>query len=334
MRSLFIGSVSERSGKTILSLGLAKNAPGKVGYFKPFKETIVYAKNRILDQDAYLMKKVLNLEAEEEIISPCSYDVFRPVSMNTMLECWDKLREGCDTMIVEGTRDITTGYIHDVSGPAIAQAIGADMVLVGDSSPGALDKIAVMKHLLGDYNIDFKGAILNMADDPAVEVFLEEKGINVLGSIPSINELKRFRVKEVVESLGAEVVVGDENLDRPVEDVMVGAMTPESAIKYMRRVGRKALITGGDRSDIQMAALSTDTSCLILTGGLYPVKTVVSKAYEKGVPILLVRYDTLTAAEMVEHLIARIDPEDEAKIKLISETVKNNINLDELWGEV
>ena len=333
MKSLFVGSVSERSGKTAVSLGLSKNAPGKVGFFKPFKETIVYARNRILDQDAYLMKKVLDIEVEEEVISPCTYDIFRPCSMSTIVDNYNLVREGCDIMIVEGTRDITTGYIHDVSGPAIAQAIGADIVLVSDSSPSALDKIAVISHLLKDYNIEFGGVILNMTDDPAVEAFLQEKGINVLGSIPSMDELKRFRVREIVETLGAEVIIGDENLDRPVEEMMVGAMTPESAIKYMRRVGRKALITGGDRSDIQMAALSTDTSCLILTGGLYPVKTVVSKAYEKGVPILLVRYDTLTAAEMVEHLIARIDSEDDVKINLISAAVKNNINLDAIWSD-
>jgi len=333
LKSLFVGSVSERSGKTAVSLGLSKNAPGKVGFFKPFKETIVYARNRILDQDAYLMKKVLDIEIEEEVISPCTYDIFRPVSMSTIVDNYNLAREGCDIMIVEGTRDITTGYIHDVSGPAIAQAIGADIVLVSDSNPSALDKIAVISHLLKDYNIEFRGVILNMTDDPAVEAFLQEKGINVLGSIPSMDELKRFRVREIVETLGAEVIVGDENLDRPVEEVMVGAMTPESAIKYMRRVGRKALITGGDRPDIQMAALSTDTSCLILTGGLYPVKTVVSKAYEKGVPILLVRYDTLTAAEMVEHLIARIDSEDDVKINLISDAVKNNIDLDAIWSD-
>ncbi len=333
MKSLFVGSVSERSGKTAVSLGLSKNAPGKVGFFKPFKETIVYARNRILDQDAYLMKKVLDIEVEEEIISPCTYDIFRPCSMSTIVDNYNLAREGCDIMIVEGTRDITTGYIHDVSGPAIAQAIGADIVLVSDSSPSALDKIAVINLLLKDYNIEFRGVILNMTDDPAVEAFMQEKGINVLGSIPSMDELKRFRVREIVETLGAEVIIGDENLDRPVEEVMVGAMTPESAIKYMRRVGRKALITGGDRPDIQMAALSTDTSCLILTGGLYPVKTVVSKAYEKGVPILLVRYDTLTAAEMVEHLIARIDSEDDVKINLISAAVKNNIDLDAIWSD-
>jgi len=333
VRTLFIGSVSERSGKTMISLGLAKNAPGKVGYFKPFKENIVYARNRVLDQDAYLMKRVLSMEVDEEVISPCAYDIFRPVSMSTILENFDVIRSGYENMLVEGTRDITTGYIHDVSGFAIAQALGADVILVGDSMPGTLDKVAIMRHLLEGYNIDFKGTILNMTDDPAVEVFLEEKGIKVLGSIPTINELKRFTVNEIRDTLGAEVVCCDEHLDRPVEDVMVGAMTPESAIRYMKRVGKKALITGGDRSDIQMAALSTDTSCLVLTGGLYPVKTVMSKAYEKGVPILLVRYDTLTTSDMVEHLIARIDPEDHAKISLISEMVRNNIDLDAIWAE-
>lgn len=314
----------------MICLGLAKNMPGKVGYFKPFKESILYARNRVLDQDAYLMKKVLDLEAEEEVISPLTYDIFRPVTMSEILKSFDAARNDYDVMLVEGTRDITTGYIHDVSGFAIAQAIGADMILVGDSSHGTLDKMALMTHLIGNYNIDFKGVILNMTDDPAVEVFLEDKGINVLGSIPTIKDLKHFRVKEILDYLGAELVVGEEHLDRPVEEVMVGAMTPESAIRYFRRVGRKALITGGDRADIQMAALSTDTSCLILTGGLYPPKTVISRAYEKGVPILLVRYDTLTTADMVEHLLARIDPDDEAKIRLISEAVKNNIDLDEI----
>jgi len=333
MKTLFMGSVSERSGKTVVTLGLAKNFQGKVGYFKPFKETIVYARNRILDQDAYLMKKVLNLEPSEEELSPFTYDVFRPVGMTNILRSFEGLRDDVDLMLVEGTREITTGFMHDVSGLAIAQAIGADMVLVSTPSSSSLDRLSMIYHLAQSYNVDLKGTILNMNDDPAVEVFLKERGINVLGSIPTHPELKHFRVREVVDALGAEIIVGEEGLDRPVQDAMVGAMTPESAIRYMRRVGRKAVITGGDRPDIQMAALSTDTSCLILTGGLYPVKTVVSRAYELGVPVLLVRYDTLTTADMVEHLIARIDPDDETKIQQICDLVKTNVNLEEVFSD-
>ncbi|MCU0861256.1 MAG: DRTGG domain-containing protein, partial [Methanomassiliicoccales archaeon] len=95
---------------------------------------------------------------------------------------------------------------------------------------------------------------------------------------------------------------------------------------------RKALITGGDRSDIQMAALTTDTSCLVLTGGLYPDKQVIAKAYERKVPILLTSMDTLHAAETIDHLIARIDPEDSLKIEKVRRLVGDNVDIDAVWG--
>jgi BioD-like phosphotransacetylase family protein len=102
---------------------------------------------------------------------------------------------------------------------------------------------------------------------------------------------------------------------------------------YMRRVSRKAIITGGDRADIQLAALSTDTSCLVLTGGLYPPKPVIAKAYEVGVPVLVTRHNTMEAAEMIEHLIARIDPGDSSKIDRIAQVVKQYVDLDAVWAD-
>ena len=74
-----------------------------------------------------------------------------------------------------------------------------------------------------------------------------------------ITEMTYFTVKEVVEALSADVIVGQANVDKVVEGMFIGAMTVETALKYMRRHRRKAIITGGDRSDIQLAALSTDT---------------------------------------------------------------------------
>jgi len=331
MKALFLGSVVERSGKTMVALGLARNFDGKVGFFKPFKENVVSIKGRVVDQDAHLMHSVLGLEDEVDLLSPCTYNVYRPVNMDQIVERYNKVSKDKDLMIIEGTRDITTGYLHGVSYLAIAKDLDADMVLVSTPKPEALDKIFMFKKLCERYEIPLKGVILNNCDDPAVEAFLKDRGVEVLGSIPTVKELKRFRVREVVDALGAEVLVGEEGLDRAVEDVMVGAMNPESAIKYMRRLSKKAVITGGDRSDLQMAALSTDTSCIILTGGMFPPKTVISKAFEAGVPILLVRQDTLTAAEMVDHLIARIDPEDGEKVEMITQAVRGNVNLSKVF---
>jgi len=331
MRSLYLGSVVEKSGKSMITLGLAKNFQGQVGFFKPFKEHLMREGDRVIDHDAYLMRRVVGMEPPEEVLCPFTYDIFRPVRMDAIKAAFKKASCDCDLMLIEGTREVTTGYLNDVSGLAIAAATGSDLVLISTPEPAALDKIAMLCQLVGNYKINLKGVILNKTDDLAVANFLESKGIKVLGCVPHIPEMTYFTVKEVAEALSADVVVGRERLDRVVEGVYIGAMTMETALKYMRRHRRKAIITGGDRSDVQLAALSTDTSCLILTGGLYPANQVVSKAFEKGIPILVTRYDTLAASEMVEHLIARIEPEDIEKVRLVEKAVMDNVDLEAVF---
>jgi BioD-like phosphotransacetylase family protein len=333
MKTLFLGSVVERSGKSMVTLGLAKNYPGKVGYFKPFKEVVICEGDRVIDQDAYLMKKVLGLQPSEEMLSPFTYNMLRPVDMGSIVDSYEKVKDDADLMLVEGTRDITTGCLQDISGMAIAGEIGAQVVLISTTQLPALDKICMLKRLMEHYRLTLRGVILNMAEDSDIKKLLEEKGVPILGSIPSMRELKRFRAREVVDTLNADVLAGEQGLDKLVERVMIGAMTPEIAITHMRRVSRKAIITGGDRADIQMAALSTDTSCLVLTGGLYPAKPVIAKAHETGIPLLLVRYNTLEAAEMVDHLIARIDPSDSEKIDMIAGAVRTHVDLEAVWGD-
>jgi BioD-like phosphotransacetylase family protein len=315
----------------MVGLGLAMNHPGPVGYYKPFKERLMCEGERIIDQDAYLMRKVLKLEQDEDELCPFFYDIMKPIGMGNIVNAYEKVRCDCELMLVEGTRDITTGYLHDLSGMAIAERLQAEVVLVSTSQPGDLERIAMLKQLMEGYDLKFLGVVLNMTDDTAPARLLEKKKVRVLGAIPPMEHLTRFTVKEVQEALAAEVIVGEDRLDRTVQRVMVGAMMPETALRVMRRFADKAIITGGDRSDIQMAALSTDTSCLVLTGGFYPDGQVVSRAYEKGVPILLTRHDTLEATEKVEHLIARIDPDDKKKLSMIKKAVRENVDLDALF---
>jgi uncharacterized protein len=333
MKTLFLGSVVERSGKSMVTLGLAKNSPYKIGYFKPFKEVMMNLEGRIIDQDAYLMKRALRLPYDEEDLCPLTYDVYQPVGMDEIMNRYHKVKEGAEAMLVEGTRDITTGCMGSVSGMAIANSMDADVVLVSSAQLPALDKICMLRKLMDQYPLHFRGVILNQAEDLKMGRLIEKRGIRVLGSIPPMRELRTFRVREMAEALGAEVLNPERGMDELVEKVMIGAMTPETALMYMRRLSRKAIITGGDRADIQMAALSTDTSCLVLTGGLYPPKPVVAKAYEVGVPVLVTRHNTMEAAEMVDRLIARIDPDDQAKIDRIAEMVRRHVDLEAVWRE-
>jgi uncharacterized protein len=333
MKTLFLSSVLECSGKSMIALGLAKNFNGKLGYYKPFREEVMCMNHRVVDRDAYMMKKALGLQASEELLSPLKYDIFNPVSMESVVDGFEKVKGDADCMLVEGAQLFSTGARHHMEGMSIAQQLNAASILVSPSSPEALDKICIYERLMAANGQKLRGVILNMCDDSAVERLLESGGTNVLGCIPTVKELNYPQVKEIAEGLNAEVLAGEEGLNCPVEKIMVGGMTAESAMKEMRRLSRKAMITGGDRSDMLMAALSTDTACLILTGGLYPAKPVLVKAQEQKVPVLLVGHGTQVTADMVDRLTARIDPTDINKVELVADLVRRHVDIDKIWSE-
>ncbi len=61
--------------------------------------------------------------------------------------------------------------------------------------------------------------------------------------------------------------------------------------KAQLRGENMAVITGGDRTDLQLAALETSTTCLILTGSISPdpliedLKTLLIQAYHGNLPL-------------------------------------------------
>jgi len=132
--------------------------------------------------------------------------------------------------------------------------------------------------------------------------------------------------------LGGEILTGNIALDRPVEDIIIGAMTIESALGYLRRSPNKAFITGGDRADLALAALETSMSALILTGGLYPDVKILSRATEKGVPVILVHYDTYTTIEKLAQVTRHILPGDNKAINAARDNIDAHVNLQDIIG--
>jgi len=104
----------------------------------------------------------------------------------------------------------------------------------------------------------------------------------------------------------------------------------DRALHYFRRTPRKCVITGGDRSDIQLAALETPTRCLILTGDLRPSHTVVARAEELGVPVLLVRGDTLTTVSTIDELLGKLRVREPRKIEHAIEQFEAHLDLAKL----
>jgi BioD-like phosphotransacetylase family protein len=135
--------------------------------------------------------------------------------------------------------------------------------------------------------------------------FLTSKGIKVYGVLPHDPYLRALSVGEMVEALEARVLTGSHLTERLVEHMSVGAMSVEAALPRFRRQLNKAVFTGGDRTDIQAAALETSTTCLVLTGNLQPTSTILKRAKELNVAVLLVPDNTLEAVERVEGIFGR-----------------------------
>jgi BioD-like phosphotransacetylase family protein len=173
---------------------------------------------------------------------------------------------------------------------------------------------------------------LNTGDDIA-ERFLERNGMELLGTLPYDPLLAGLFVSEIRDALDGEWLVKPAE-DEIIEEFVIGAMSPPSALKYFRRVRQAALITGGDRADLQNLALETgNIKCILLTGHLEPPQTMLGKAEEKGVPVILVADDTLATIEKIDEILGKARIRDDAKIRRIKELVELVVDLERLWGE-
>jgi hypothetical protein len=138
-------------------------------------------------------------------------------------------------------------------------------------------------------------------------------------------------VKELAEALEAEIVTRPDKGEELVQNLMVGAMTADVALSYFRQKPNKAVITGGDRSDIQLAALQTSTNCLILTGNLHPQDMIKGVAQEMGVPIVVSKYDTLTTIEIVEGFFGKSRFQQEKKTQRFQELLSEHFDFTSLY---
>lgn len=134
-------------------------------------------------------------------------------------------------------------------------------------------------------------------------------------------------VRELVEHLPAKLLCCEKALDELVVHFVIGAMGVASAAKYFRQLADKAVITGGDRADIQLAALQTATKAIILTGNIYPSEVIVKRAQQLGVPLLLAPHDTLSTVERLEQLQGRLRVRESAKVERARALFRQHVDM-------
>jgi BioD-like phosphotransacetylase family protein len=95
-----------------------------------------------------------------------------------------------------------------------------------------------------------------------------------------------------------------------------------------------AVVTGADRTDIQLAALEASTQCLILTGAGEPLPQLISRAEELDVPVLKVEHDTLATVEVIEAAFGHVRLHEAVKASYAMRLVEENCQFERLFSRL
>lgn len=343
MTYLYIASMSGFSGKSLITLGLGlllKEKGYDVGFIKPFGKIPVTQGKLLIDADADFMRKALDIKEAPEIVSPfvVTYEAQNKVLRGRPSDRFESVRKaidsitGKDIVLVGGGANLFEGSLFGISGLRLINHLDAKTLIVEPwSGESSIDSLIGARELLGK---SFIGGVINKVPHSAhdyikksVKPFLEKKKIKVFASLHRDILLDSITVRQLNEILSGKVLCCQEALDDFIENFSIGAMDVDSAIKYFRRTPNKAVITGANRSDIQLAALETSTKCIVLTGGMYTNDVIIGKAKMCGVPIISVHDDTFTTVEKIESILGKIRIREQKKVLKTKEIVEKEFDL-------
>jgi BioD-like phosphotransacetylase family protein len=350
MKSLYITGAERYSGKTAtcLSLGIRMQLDGfRVGYLKPLSLQPWRTGNKIADEDAAFVKQILNLSPDPWELSPVviTPEFLRDRLINPdpedlmvkVVEAFQKLSQNQDILILEGGGSLREGYVVGLPTVEVVNKLGSQALVIAKyrEEVRMLDDVLSTQARLGD---SFCGILINRVPDDAsgfvkkiAVPFLEKKKVKVFGVLPEVLGLSALTVGELIRLLEAEVLTKYQRSEALVENLTVGAMTADAALSRFRRSSNKAVITGGDRTDIQLAALETSTTCLILTGNLRPSPLVIKQAEEFGISVLLVRTNTMETIEQIEKFFSKTRLGQSSKLKQFQALVETHLDKARLY---
>jgi BioD-like phosphotransacetylase family protein len=351
VKSIYVTSLERYSGKTAICLALGKRfmTDGfKVGYLKPLSLQPWLVSGKIADEDATFVKEILGLDVDPWELSPV---VVTPEFLlghlksgeNTKImeqvkRAVDTTSGGKDLLLLEGGASLREGHAVGLPTPDVARELSSHVLVAVKyrSDIRVLDDALSAKVRLGEL---LSGVVINRVPREAAEFmetfaipYLEKHGIPVFGVLPERSSLAALTVNELIDVLDAEVLTRNCDLEAMVETLTVGAMTADVALRRFREYPNKAVITGGDRTDIQLAALETSTTCLILTGNLQPSPLIIKQAEDFGVSVLLVRDNTMETVEAIEQVFGKTRLGQPDKLAEFEALIAEYLDFDRLYS--
>lgn len=343
---LLVASTQAYSGKSATILGIAEQLKQKglsLAYAKPIGTEAVPEG----EGDSSLIAEKLELPADSvypPLLSVSQTTVNQIITKTDQTNYPEKIKNylqnnQADLVMLEGPANLWEGSLFNLSVSQMANLIEASVLLVTPYDSIYLPDVLIKakkdlsEHLLGVIINDIPIEAMAMATD-TLKPFLAEQGIDVLGLLPRNKLLRSISVREIVKQLNAEILCRGDRLDLMVESLAIGAMNVNSAMEYFQKRQNMAVVTGSDRTDVQLAALESSTHCLILTGHMPPQSFVLTRAEDLEIPILSIDLDTLSTVEIIDNMFGKVRLQEPIKVKCIQDLIKEHFALERLIAKL
>ena len=286
--------------------------------------------------------------------------------LEQIVAVWQPAHDRSDVVVVEGLSPGPTNLYVSGLNQALAQALDADVLLVGrwpvaadggsgseqadgaaepgrDAIEGLAESLAVTAsgYWSGE-ETRVVGCVVNglPATDPSPEAQLGEalaqRGLRLIGAVSHRPELAWLRVRDLVGELHPRVF-NEGDLSRRIKDVAVFAQGIPGGLRVL--TDGRLVVVPGDRHDVVMAVClaalnGTRLAALVLSAGAEPdprVWELARAACATGLPILIVEENSYETATLVRGLDPGLRIDDLDRIERVTDSIADA--LDASWLE-
>lgn len=333
MNGVYIHADENRSGKTALAVTLASILRGQ-GASCAVVKLVGRTDAGETDPDPCIYGELLDQTSELSLIA-VETDPPTSSGIGSVVDSCGKAAASADVLIVEGSSDIDVVAAGEVADALDVGVVGVTAHVHGKDTRG-------LSRWPGAFGERLIGAVVNgrtrYQGTEAAGSFVPAMlalGIETLGVLPEDRLLLSSTIDQVVEHLGGRYLQGEEYGSRLIEHFLVGGMGLDRGTLYFGiHTTNKAVIVRGDRPDIQMAALHTPTSCLIVTSGVEPVEYIAHEADLEEVPVAIVdtsTLDTMAALNALQDNAAFDHPE---KVERFGALLRENGDLSAVFSHL
>ena len=281
---------------------------------------------------------IFNNPDREILISKIGSDGQNDLSLNQMNELRANSDTIANTRVVESKELLQNAKNHQIikiieaastdpnANLKLADQLDANILIVNAENSDLNDLANLYGSRLG-------GVILNKT--PKYKRTIYERSLpsnaKLLGNLPEERALVASNLATIVEYLNAQYVIGEEHDQRLIRDFLIGGLVLDWGPTYFNTRQDAAVVVRGDRPDVQIAALQSESiKALVLTRGIQPIEYVYYEARQRQIPIIVTKDNTADVANHLGAMPINDQFDHPTKLNSMINLLNSHIDLDPL----